>query len=513
MKSATLAIGAAILATFAVLPAHAQKSKDTFRVALHQPIRQVDTFYNPNPESNLMDRAVMDTLLSFDVSARALRPQLAESWRMIDGRTVELKLHRNVKFHNGAPFDADDVIYTYSFATDPKSTFLFRDSRFGHVESFEKLDQYTVRVRAKSARAPFLTRLVQAPPILPSKVHAKLENKAEFGRSPVGTGPYRVASLDNNMVVMTKNADYNWGGGEPAGKIGRLEIASIADSQTQIAKLMTGELDLVFDLDLEQANSLRALPNIKISVTPTVSFTYIYLDAADRSGIKIFKDKRLREAVLMAIDRDAIRKAFLPTDFAAKSVQDAMCHPLNIGCAWSEKAVGYDPAQAKKLLAEAGYADGFDLEILTWGQSRPVAVAIAGDLRKIGIRATVDAVTVNVFQSKRGDGKAQSMVTSWDNGDGQPDVNTTTDFFFADSNRNYSGDADLISWTEEGVAELDLKKREDIYRKLFDKIIRERYGVPVMELPAILAHDKDLLIDANHSKAQGFMLNRIAWNR
>ena len=511
MKPTALAAGAAFAALLAASSADAQKSKDTFRVALNQPIRQVDTFYNPNPESNLMDRAVMDTLLAFDVSTRSLKPQLAESWRLIDDRTVELKLRKNVKFHDGTPFDADDVMYTYSFATDPKSTFLFRDSRFGHVESFEKIDQYTVRVRAKTARAPFLTRLVQAPPILPSKIHGKLENKAEFGRNPIGTGRYRVASLDNNMVVMSKNHDYNWGGFEPAGKIGRLEIGSIADPQTQIAKLMTQELDLVFDLDLEQAKSLQSLPNVKISVTPTVSFTYIYLDIADRSGIKVFKDKRVRDAVLMAIDRDAIRKAFLPAEFSSKPAQDAMCHPLNIGCAWSEKAATYDPSRAKALLAEAGYPNGFDLEILTWGKSRPVAVAIAGDLRKIGVRATVDAVTVNVFQSKRGDGKAQSMVTSWDNGDGQPDVNTTTDFFFAESNRNYSGDVDLVRWSQEGVAELDLKKREDIYRKLFDKIIRERYGVPVMELPAILAHNKDVVIDANHSKAQGFMLNRLSW--
>jgi hypothetical protein len=127
------------------------------------------------------------------------------------------------------------------------------------------------------------------------------------------------------------------------------------------------------------------------------------------------------------------------------------------------------------------------------------------------VRATVDAVTVNVFQSKRGDGKSQMMVTSWDNGDGQPDVNTTTDFFFADSSRNYSADADLVRWTEDGVAELDLKKREDIYRKLFDKVIRERYGLPIVELPAIIAHNKNLLIDNNHTKAQGFMLNRLSW--
>lgn len=512
MNRKLLTVGTVLMA-LSVSPALAQKSKDTLRLALHQPIRQIDALYNPNPESNLMDRAVMDTLLTFDAANRRLISQLAESWKMIDERTVELKLRRNVKFHDGTPFDADDVMYTYRFVMDPKTNFIFKDSRFGHLESAEKIDQYTVRVRAKHARATFLTRLVQAPPILPAQSHAKLDNKAEFGRNPIGTGPFKVVSLDSNLVVMAKNQNYNWGGGEPAAQIGRVEISSIPVTQTQIAKLMVNELDLVFDLDLEQAKSLQAIPDVKISISPTVSFSYIYFDVADRSGIKIFKDKRVREALLMAIDRQAIRKAFLPPELSANPPQDAMCHEKNIGCVSTEKGPGYDPIGAKKLLAAAGLADGFDLEILTWGQSVPVAVAIAGDLRKIGVRATVDAVTVKVFQGKRGDGKSQTMVTSWDNGDGQPDVNTTSDFFFAESSRNYSGDADLVRWTEEGVAELDLKKREGIYRQLFDKVIRERYGLPILELPAIIAHNGNLQIDNNHTKAQGFMLNRLSWTK
>ncbi|MCD6076047.1 MAG: hypothetical protein K0Q70_2930, partial [Rhodospirillales bacterium] len=255
MNIKLLTAGAAI-AAFVAMPTFAQTSKDSLRLALHQPIRQIDALYNPNPESNLMDRAVMDTLLSFDTTNRKLTSQLAETWKMIDDRTVELKLRRNVKFHDGSPFDADDVMYTYGFVVDPKTNFIFKDSRFGHLESAEKIDQYTVRVRAKDARATFLTRLVQAPPILPSQIHGKLENKAEFGRNPVGTGPFKVVSLDSNLVVMAKNQNYNWGGSEPAAQIGRLEISSIPIAQTQIAKLMANELDLVFDLDLEQAKSL-----------------------------------------------------------------------------------------------------------------------------------------------------------------------------------------------------------------------------------------------------------------
>jgi peptide/nickel transport system substrate-binding protein len=402
-------------------------------------------------------------------------------------------------------------MYTFGYVMDPKVTFLFKDSRFDWLGKVEKVGDRTVRVIAKDVVATGLTRLTSTPPILPAHVHGKLETKSEFGRKPVGTGSYKVVSLDNNMVVLQKNADYNWGGTEPAGKIGRFEVTSIPDQQTQIAKLMVGELDLVFHLDFEQAKSLQANPNVAISTAPSISFSYIHFDVADRSGIKVFKDKRVREAMEVAIDREGMRKAFLPAEFANKPAQEAMCHSWHIGCVSSEKAPKYDPARAKALLKEAGLENGFDVELLTWGQARPIAEAVAGDLRKVGVRATVDAGTVNVFQKKRGDGKAQIIVTLWDNGGGQPDVDNTTQFLFADSSRNYAGDPELIKWTDEGQRTLDLKKREDIYRRLFDKVIRERYAMPLVELPAINVHNKDLVIDSNHTKPEGFMFNRLSW--
>jgi len=493
--------------------AEAQKSKDTVRVALHQPIRLIDAIHNPNPESNLLDRVVMDSLLAYDTVNRRVAPQLAESWKQLDDRTIELKLRQGVKFHDGSALDADDVMYTFDYVMDPKNNFLFKESRFGHIDKVEKVDQWTVRVRTKDVIATGLTRLTSTPPILPSEAHGKLENKAEFGRRPIGTGPYKFASLENNNLVLVKNPDYNWGGTEPAGKIGRLEVGSIPDAQTQIAKLMVDELDLVFHLDFEQAKSLEGNPKVKISTAPSISFSYIYFDVADRSGIKVFKDKRVREALLHGIDRQAMRRAFLPKEFADQPPMDGLCHTWHIGCVYSEKPPTYDPARAKQLLAEAGLANGFDLQLLTWGQSRPVAEAVAGDLRKIGIRASVDAGTVNVFQKKRGDGQAQTMVTLWDNGGGQPDVDNTTQFFYAPSSRNYSADPELERWTEEGQQTLDVKKREEIYRKLFDKVTRERYGMPLVELPAINVHNKDLVIEGGHTKPEGFMFNRLSWTK
>lgn len=495
--------------------ARADKAHDTLRVAFDQPVRLIDALFNPNPEADLVDRVVMDTLIAYDAKTKTYRGQLAESWKQIDDKTLEIKLRHGVRFSDGSPLTADDVIYSLDFASDPKVPFLFKDARFGWFDHAEKIDKYTVRIYAKAPTAIMLARLWGGPPILPAHIHSKLADKAKFGLHPIGTGPYKVVSFDQaNGIVLEKNPYYDWGGYEPAAKIGRIEIQFIPDAQTRYAKILVNQLDLIFNLDYDQAKAVVAQnPNYKVFVEPTVSFSYIFFDSADRSGIHVFKDRRVREALLRAIDVQAMRKALLPPEFAAKPRMQAMCHPEHIGCAWSLPPVSYDPAKAKELLAQAGLASGFDLELLTWGQARPIAEAVAGDLRKIGVRATVNAATINVFQKLRGEGKAQAQVTLWDNGGGAPDIDNTAAFFYLPSPRNYTHDAKLAEWTREGSRERDPKKRIAIYRKLFDRVTEERYGMPLMELPAVLVQSKDLVVGTNHTKPEGFLFNRLSWTK
>jgi peptide/nickel transport system substrate-binding protein len=506
---------AVIVAAMAVTgPACADKAHDTLRVAFDQPVRVIDALYNPNPEANLVDRAVMDNLISYDVATKSYRGQVAESWTQIDPTTLEIKLRHGIKFTDGTELDADDVIYSFNFAIDPNVNFLFKDSRFGWIDRVEKIDRYTVRVHSKDPTAIMLARLWSGPPILPAHIHSQLADKTDFGRKPVGTGPYKVESFDpaTGAAVLVKNPLYNWGGYEPPAKIGRIEIEPIPDAQTRLAKIMVGDLDLIFNADYDDAKNVASQnPAYTVFVAPTISFSYILFDAADRSGIHVFKDKRVREAMLRAIDRDALRKALLPPEFSSQPAMAAMCHPAHFACAWSEQPVSYDPARAKALLAEAGLADGFDLELMTWGQAKTIAEAVAGDLRKIGVRATVNAATVNVFQKARGDGKAQTQVTLWDNGGGAPDVDNTAAFFFLPGSRNYNNDADLTQWTADGSHEMDPAKRTAIYRRLFDKVTDERYAMPLVELPAVLVQSKDLVVDTNHLKPEGFLFNRLSW--
>jgi peptide/nickel transport system substrate-binding protein len=496
--------------------AYADKAHDTLRLAVDQPIRLIDGTQNPNPEANLIDRTVLDNLIAYDVATKTYHGQLAESWTQVDNKTLEIKLRHGVKFSDGSEMTADDVIYSFQYATDPKNNFLFKDARFGWIDHAEKIDAYTVRVIAKEPSAIMPARLWGGPQIVPEHVRAKLADPTTFGLHPVGTGPYKVESFDpaTGNIVLVKNPNYNWGGYEPVGKIGRIEVTTIPDEQTRLAKIMVGDLDLVFHVDYDQAKSVAAQnPNYKIVVAPTISFDYIFFDTADRSGIHVFKDKRVREALEAAINVKAMRQALLPPEFAAQPPMQTLCRPEHVGCATSVPPVAYDPAHAKQLLDEAGLKDGFDLTLLSWGQGIPVAEAVAGDLRKIGVRASVERATVNVFQTKRGDGKAQTQVTLWDNGGGAPDIDNTTQFFYSPSSRNYTNDKLLAQWTDEGAHELDPQKRLAIYKKIFDRVNEERYGMPLLELPAILVAAKDLAVDNNHMKPEGFLINRLSWGK
>ncbi|MDT2021082.1 ABC transporter substrate-binding protein [Methylocella sp. CPCC 101449] len=496
------------------LPALAQKAKDTLRIGVYQPISIVDSIYDPQPQTDLITRSVFDTLVQYDAHKRQILPGLAESWTFVDDKTIEFKLRQGVKFQDGSDFDADDVVYTINFVMDPASKFRFKEARFGLFESVEKVDQYTVRLKLKQPFAPILARLTTTLPIYPSDVHSKLADKALFGRNPIGTGPYKVTMVDPSKgVVLEKNPYFKEVNlGQPAGKIGRIVIAPVPDQQTQLAKMMIGDQDLMYDVPSDIAGMMQSNPAIEISVRPSVSFTYLMLDAADRSGFGKFKDIRVREAMFRAIDRKALVNALQPKDIAALPLQQAMCPPQIMGCASSIDPPGYDLAKAKQLLKEAGQPDGFNLTITTWGAAQPVAEAVAGQLRKVGINASIDTLTSTGFVTKRAAGQLQAFIVLWDNGGGSPDVESTVNFMYEKGDRNYNQDPQLEDLQKQSQTEMDPKKREALLKRIFDRATSERYSMPITPLASVIAHSAEVKIPTGGTlKPEGFLFNLLAW--
>jgi len=216
--------------------------------------------------------------------------------------------------------------------------------------------------------------------------------------------------------------------------------------------------------------------------------------------------------VMRGINRDALVKALQPPEIAAMPLQQSMCHPWNIGCAQSTSPPSYDPAKAKQLLAEAGLSSGVKLTIGTWGASRPVAEAVAGQLRAIGVTVSLDAMTLPAFVKKRAAGELTAFIALWDNSVGAPDVENTAGFFYNKSDRNYNGDEELTKLFLAGQQEFDPAKRVEIYRKLFDKVNTEAFSMPLIPLAGTLIHSATLQIPPPGSwYTEGFSINLLRW--
>ena len=487
----TAAVAAAAMG-LAAAPALADKKSDTLRMAFHDPMPGIDIIYDPKPETQFTSDMVFDTLIHFDDWKHEFRPLLARSWKRIDAKTIEFTLRDDVRFHDGSAFDADDVVYTVNWIANPKVRFRIK-SRFLWIARAEKIDRYTVRIVSKRPYAAGIMRIAKSMPIYPSDAHGALETKSVFGKKPIGTGPYRAVSYDSGKgVVLVRNERYRHGGTwKPAGAIGRIEIRPIPDVQTQIAELITGGIDVAHTIPKDQIEAMTANPKFAATYSPGLLIYYISLDASGRSGKMELKNPLVRQAIMRAVDRDAIRIHLVPGGAAAAAV-DALCFRFQRGCDFSTRPPKFDRARARELLAEAGHTKGFAVT-LTSTLPREIVEAVAGNLRAVGIRASVDKLTFGAYRKKQRAGKVQILVNQWASG-GLADVDSTLSFFFSKSARNYTGDAELTGLWKRGAAELDDAKRRAINKRAFDLVNRRFYNMPIAPRPMAFLHTSDLRI-------------------
>jgi len=266
-KLALVATAAALIAA----PAIAQKSKDTVRIAINDPFTILSGYCVPVDEAGNFYRRVYGTLVSFDERNQKPVPHLAKSWTRVNPTTLEFELFDNITYHNGNKFDADDVVSTISYTSDPKHVFEFK-SRYTWVEKIEKLGPYKVRLTSKQPNALDLGLLGYRTYIQDKESFEPLENKCDYGRlTPYGTGPFKVASIDKNAGIVVEKFDGFKG--DPKyfrAPVKRIHGIPIPDRQTQIAQLMTGGVDMLRNVTPDNATEMvKANPNLELTVLPT----------------------------------------------------------------------------------------------------------------------------------------------------------------------------------------------------------------------------------------------------
>jgi peptide/nickel transport system substrate-binding protein len=476
-RSLTFAAAATVL--FSAIPdAAAQKSKDTLRVAATEPFKFVDGYYFPTPEGRFVTDEVYDSLIGYDVRKRAFTPALAKSWKRIDDTTLEFELRDDVKFHNGNTFGPDDVVYIANWLLDPNTKLPF-PSRFRFLKSVEKTGPNTVRFTSKQIYALDLAFISLNMWILDSSIHKTLEDKQLYGRrSPVGTGSMKLQSFSaDGNVVIERNDAYNIGEKQ---SIKTLRMMPIPEAQTQIAQLLTDGVDVIRAPQPDQLKELMANPKFKTLATPELTMASFTLDSINRSGeAEFLKDARVRRAVAMAIDRKGLVKEFMVQGATA---DDGLCFRQQIGCDYTVNAPAYDPEGAKKLLAEAGWKDGFPLKIFTRPPMTDVTIAVAGMLRQVGIKAEVADMPLSVYRKMRDEGKVVARIGESPYGD-VPDAGTILDRWFGVELRDYWRDQDINKWMAITESTHDTQKRTDAFRNIFNKINEQSYIIPITSVP------------------------------
>jgi peptide/nickel transport system substrate-binding protein len=459
-----------ILVLLAAPPAVAQTKDDTIIYAIQSDVPNWDPPNSVLRESIILGYHVFDHLAARDLKTGKVGPSLAVSWKTVDDTTWEVKLRKGVKFHDGTPFTAKDVKATFDRVLDEKNKLTARGNH-AKIKSVEVLDDATVRFKTDGPYPLFVERMtalvIHSDKVIREKGHEWMQE------NPIGTGPYKLVRWNKKQEhLLVRNDDY-WGA-KPAFKHVRIRI--IPEQATQIAELLSGGVDIIKAVPPDQMDVINKSGTSRTSTSPILRTAFLQLDQAGRSGPNPFQDKRVRQAVNLAADMDAIIKHVLNGlgDRVATVV-----NPMAFGFDSSVKPYRQDVERAKKLLAEAGYANGFEVRFLqTAPQVEPAlpqtSEAITSDLAKVGIRTKKHYIgDVGPYVTQVKENKAGPMFEwSW----GYYSV-FDADAILYDVLRcgeaySYYCNKELDDLIHAGRSTLDAKKRAEVYTKaqklLFD---------------------------------------------
>jgi peptide/nickel transport system substrate-binding protein len=333
---------------------------------------------------------IYDTLLGRDASL-ALRPALAVSWRAVDATTWEFKLRQGVKFHNGEPFNAQTVKFSFERMLDPKTKWPGAGA-LRPIKTVTVVDDATVRFTTERPW-PLLPRYLGYYGMIVPPGVAQQGDEA-LVRQPVGTGAYRfVRWVKDDRVELEANADY-WGG-KP--RIGRVVFRAIPSESSRLAELLAGSIHLMNLVPPELFKPIQDSSKAKLVEGRSLSVYFVIANLVNIAKDRPLADPRVRQALNHAIDRQAILSSIMHN--VGKPVP-TVCTEIMLGCDPSVAPFAYDPERAKALLREAGYPNGFDFSISTTSGAYPgdrdITLALADQLTRVGVRTKVNVTEYGV---------------------------------------------------------------------------------------------------------------------
>ncbi|TMH53277.1 MAG: ABC transporter substrate-binding protein, partial [Betaproteobacteria bacterium] len=398
------------------LPAHGAE----LRIGLAADVTSMDPhFLAIAPNINIAWH-VFDALTHVDEDTRLI-PGLAVSWRALDATTWEFRLRRGVRFHDGAELTAEDVVFSI------ERTLKVPNGQYGiftrRIVGKEVVDAHTLRLKTATpyAMVPYDLNSV----FIVSRKAAARSGPEDFdsGKAMVGTGPFRfVRFARGDRVELARNDDY-WGA-KPAWE--KVAFRIVPTDPARLAALLSGELDAIEQAPTADLPRIRRDARLQIAQKVSWRTIFFYLDQyrdrapglADKAGRPLernpFRDLRVRRALSKAINRQAIAERLM--DGAAIPASNLVSPPV-FGYAPDLKPEPYDPEGAKRLLAEAGYPDGFAMTLSAtnnrYVNDEQIAQAVAQMLARVGVRARVETLPLNAYLPKGRKGEFAFAMFGW----------------------------------------------------------------------------------------------------
>ena len=425
LLGAALAAG---LAPSAIKAASVPSGKTLVIAIAADPAGGLDPEAVENNTCGFIMATIYDGLVRYKPGTVEVEPGLAQSWEISpDGLTYTFHLRPGLLFHDGTPCDAKAVIAGIARQLDKSSPINiyktgpvegYETFTYGSVTSYRAVDATTVEFTLKTPSAAFLNSLAMVWNGVVSPAAARKWNK-DFRNHPVGTGPFIFREWRaRDQVILDANPHY-WGG---APKVARLIFKVLPEPQAALLALNRGEVHILAEVGSAALPTLRRDQHATILTQPGLAVSGIALPC----NVKPFDDVRVRRALNLAVDRAAIDKALFQ---GLALPMTSPLPPAQWGFDASVKGYGYDPAQAKALLKEAGVKPGFQVEFLTYNTARgynpagaDLAVALAGYFGKIGITANVRRMDMGAFLTTVRSGTYPGLrMGGWTGDNGDPD--------------------------------------------------------------------------------------------
>jgi len=434
-----LLMGAALGAALVAQASTAQAAKTLVYCSEGSPEGFNPSLYTSGTTFDASSRAIYNKLVEFKLGTTEIVPGLATSWTVSpDGLVYTFKLRRGVKFHSTPyfkptrDFNADDVIFSLKRQWDKNHP--FHKVSGGSYEYFngmdmpklikaiDKVDNYTVRITLNQPEAPFIANLAMDFASIMSAEYAdkaaKAGKKEMVDLQPIGTGPFVFVAYQKDAVIRYRAHPAYWRG---KAKIDNLIFAITKDPSVRWAKLKAGECHVIPYPAPADLDAMRKDPSINVMQQEGLNVGYLAFNVKK----KPFDNKLVRQALSMAINKDAIIKAVFQ---GAGRVAKNPIPPTMWSYNDDVKDYPYDPAKAKELLAKAGFPNGFETDVWAMPVQRPynpnarrMAEVIQADWAKIGVKAKIVSFEWGEYLKRSKNGEHQTLLLGWTGDNGDPD--------------------------------------------------------------------------------------------